>query len=238
MTETRRPRIRLYVETGLAADGDRVTLTGNRAHYLRNVMRQGPGDTLALFNAEAGEWRARIESLAKARVDCVLESRLRPPGGKLPLTLAFAPVKRGPNEFIVEKATELGATRLRPIVTRRTETRRLNLDRLRAIAIEATEQCGRLDPPAIDAPIPLAELLADGPLIHLDTLPDLPPLLSRAGSADATLLIGPEGGFDDGERTLLAAAPDVVTASLGPTTLRAETAALAALAIWRAARAR
>ena len=237
MTETRRPRIRLYVDPALAADG-RVALSGNPAHYLCNVMRQGPGDAVALFNAASGEWRARIESVAKARVDCVLEARLRPPGAEPPLTLAFAPVKRAANELIVEKASELGATRLRPILTRRTETRRLNVERLGAIAIEACEQCGRLDPPAIDAPITLGELLADGPLVHLDTTPGLPSLLSSGGGAEATLLIGPEGGFDDGERTMLAEAPDVTTASLGPTTLRAETAALAALAIWRAARER
>ncbi len=237
MADDARPRIRLHLDQALAAGG-RVALAGNRAHYLRNVMRQVPGDAIALFNASAGEWRAVIEAIAKARVDCVLREQTRPPGGEPPLALAFAPVKRAATDLIVETATELGATRLRPVITRRTETRRLNLDRLRAIAIEASEQCGRLDPPAVDEPIDLPALLTAWPegerLIHLDTPAGAPPLLSLAPAPDATLLIGPEGGFDDEERALMAATPGVETASLGPTTLRAETAAIAALAVWRA----
>ncbi len=237
MTAREEPRIRLHVEEVFVAGGV-VEVSGGQAHYLRNVMRRALGDAVLLFNARDGEWRAVIETSSKARVRLTLGHRTRPPRAEPPLGLAFAPVKRAAVELMVEKACELGATALRPIVTRRTEARRVNLARLRAIAVEAAEQSGRLDVPRLHEPVSLSALLAGWPagerLVHLDTDAAAPPLLSLGPAPSATLLIGPEGGFDDGERELLAACPSVERASLGPTTLRAETAAIAALAIWRA----
>ena len=161
MTDRARPRIRVHVDAPLAA-GRAVELAGNPAHYLRNVMRRGPGDEIALFNAGSGEFRARIEAVAKARVDCLPLERLRPPGGEPPLVLAFAPVKRGPTELIVEKATELGASAWVPLLTERSVVHPgdVKLEKLRQTVITACKQCGRNDLMPIEQPQTWCSFLA------------------------------------------------------------------------------
>lgn len=234
-----RADIRLFVAADLAPAAE-IVLNGEQAHYLRAVMRRGPGDRVAVFNGRDGEWRAAIVDLGKRGGHLTLESQSRPQQKARPLDLLFAPVKRAGTEWLVQKATELGAARLRPVLTRRTERARLRLERLQTIATEAAEQCERLDVPVIDEPVELAHLLADWPagtpLLFCDERAPGPPLLQALADLmpPAGLLIGPEGGFDPAEREDLLARPAVRQVSLGPRILRAETAALAALATCQA----
>ncbi len=240
MTEAA-PRIRLYVADDLAPDRV-VGLAANQAHYLRHVMRCRPGDAVALFNGRDGEWRARIEGFGKGWCSLALLGQLRRQAVEAGPVLLFAPIKRSRIDALAEKATELGVATLQPVTTRRTTVTRVNVDRLRLIAIEAAEQSGRLAVPEVAAPIGLEALLGEWPtgrrLVFLDEAGGAPPLaeaLAGAPPGDGwALLIGPEGGFDDDERRLLRARDFVLAASLGPRILRAETAALAALALWQA----
>ncbi|MEQ9638478.1 MAG: 16S rRNA (uracil(1498)-N(3))-methyltransferase [Alphaproteobacteria bacterium] len=224
--------IRLYVEADLAA-GAGVTLAGGQAHYLRQVMRKGAGAEVLLFNGRDGEWRCTVAELDRhgGRVE-VGEQRCSQVATVGP-ALLFAPVKKDRVDFLLEKATELGATALRPVITQRTVVERVNLDRYRAICVEAAEQCGRLDLPDLSEPAPLRQVLdawpADARLLFADTEGGTP-IAGLAAATDA-ILIGPEGGFSEPERTLLATATAI---SLGPRILRAETAAAAALAQWQA----
>jgi len=158
MTEP--PRIRLYVDAPLAADAT-VAASSDQAHYLRRVMRRGPGDPVALFNGRDGEWRAVIgEAAGKGRALSV-ESQLRPQAPAADPWLLFAPVKRLGVDFLAQKATELGVARLQPVFTHRTAVSRVNVARLRANAVEAAEQCGRLDVPEVRDPVPLDAALED-----------------------------------------------------------------------------
>lgn len=233
-----RPRIRLFVETPLAA-GARPTLAENQARYVRRVMRLGAGAEAALFNGHDGEWAARIAP--SGRRGCVAEAtaQLRPQPPPAGPVLAFAPLRPARTELVVEKAAELGARALQPVALRRargaTGFSRPRARRLRACAIEAAEQCGRLDIPEIAEPVALETLLAGpGPLAWGD--PAGAPAAHALAAGDAPiLLVGPEGGFDDDERRALAARGDAHAVSLGPLTLRAETAAIALLALWAAA---
>ena len=231
--------IRLFVGAALAADAP-VALDGPQAHYLRNVMRRTAGDRIRLFNGRDGEWEGTIESLSSGRAVVRPETMLKTQVPAPDLWLLFAPLKATPTRFLVEKATELGVGALRPVVCRRSQTRRVNTGRLRAHAIEAAEQCGRLEVPRIEPPSPLGDALAAWPperrLLVCD--PD-----ARQAAADAltgsdaspwAILIGPEGGFAPEERRRLAAHPAAVPARLGPRLLRAETAAAAALVCWQA----
>ena len=228
--------VRLFVDAPLSA-GAAVALDGAQAHYLRRVMRRGAGDAAALFNGRDGEWRARLRADGREPNPCRLEAerRLRPqPPASGPL-LAFAPVRRARVEMLAEKATELGVRALQPVSTRRAVAGLARPERLRAHAVEAAEQCGRLDVPDIGAPLSLAELLArPGAVVWGDLRGAAPARLLPRLPPDATLLVGPEGGFDGDERRALAARDDAFAVSLGPLTLRAETAALALLALWRA----
>jgi 16S rRNA (uracil1498-N3)-methyltransferase len=234
------PKIRLFVADDLGA-GPRLALPKAQAHYLRHVMRCPPGTEVALFNGRDGEWRAAVEGYGKAEAALSLHGRLRPQAAEAGPWLLFAPLKRGPMELMLEKAVELGASRLMPVLTQRSVVGRLNAKRLQAIVVEAAEQCGRLTVPELAAPVALAELAAGWPagrrLIFCDEAGDAPPLAevaaAEAGGALA-LLIGPEGGFDEAERAALRALPFVRPASLGPRILRAETAALAGLAVLQA----
>jgi 16S rRNA (uracil1498-N3)-methyltransferase len=232
--------VRLYVEAPLGPTA-RVELGEGQAHYLLNVMRAKTGDRLGLFNGRDGEWRARIVETRKRA--CVLECEVQtvPQRDALDLWLVFAPIKKTPADYVVQKATELGVSVLQPVITRRTIARRVNLERMRANAVEAAEQSGRTDVPEIREPADLDGLLAAWPqerrLLFCDEAGDAPPVaeaLRQAPRGPWAVLTGPEGGFEPSERAQLRALPSVVPVSLGERVLRADTAALAALAIWQA----
>ena len=225
---------RLFVPSMLG-EGARVELDASHANYLGNVLRLGAGAQLLVFDGQSGEWLARIAEAAKKRMTLLVERKTREAEAVPDVWLAFAPVKRAQTDWLVEKATELGAARLIPVMTRRTIAERVKLERLQAIAIEAAEQCGRTALPEIGEPLALAQLLKgpDRALYFADEQGG-EPVASAFRPGPATILIGPEGGFTDGERALVHAAPNSVAISLGPRILRAETAALAALASYMA----
>lgn len=227
---------RLFVRAALA-QGSGVELDSAQAHYLGNVMRLGEGAELLLFDGTSGEWLARIADAGKKRMRLTVERHIRDAETIPDVWLAFAPIKRAQTDWLVEKATELGAARLIPVITARTIVERVKLARLEAIAIEAAEQCGRTRLPDIEEPLPLAHFLR-----HRDAARTLyfadenggDPAASAFLPGGATILTGPEGGFTDEERDAIRAAPNAVPISLGPRILRAETAALAALATYMA----
>jgi 16S rRNA (uracil1498-N3)-methyltransferase len=233
--------IRLFV-SGPLADGGRLRLAAEQSHYLVRVMRLGLGDAVSLFNGADGQWRARIAAIGKRDCELEIEAPERAQAVGPDLELMIALVKRGPLETIVEKACELGARRIALLLTDRTNADRVNLERLSAIAVEASEQCGRLDVPAIAAPQRLAERLrawpADRSLMFCDEAGDAPtPPIALAGAARGpwSVLIGPEGGFSPAERTMVRALPQARAVTLGPRILRADTAAIAALSLWQSA---
>jgi 16S rRNA (uracil1498-N3)-methyltransferase len=223
--------IRLFVPDPLAA-GAMVTATAAQAHYLRAVMRRAPGDHVRLFNGRDGEWTAGIDRLERGAGRFVVLEQARPQAPEPDLWLAFALLKRDSTDLVVQKATELGVSALWPVLTLRATTRATNLDRLRAIAIEAAEQSERLTVPEIHTPRPLPDLLAAWPadrrLIVAAERTEAPPLPTI--DAPCALLVGPEGGFVSAELDALRVRPFVTLMSLGPRILRAETAAIAGLA--------
>ncbi len=232
--------IRLFVDHPLSAGGE-IDLAPDQARYLSTVMRQGVGDELLVFNGRDGEWRARVTAVSKR--GCVIEAtqRTRPQATPPDLELAVALVKRSRLETIVEKAAELGARRVRLVITRRTNADHTKVGRLTAIATEAAEQTGRLDVPEVLEPVKLERLLADWDparrLMFCDEGGDAPPALQALEGAPAGpwgVLIGPEGGFDPEERARLRGLSFVTPVGLGPRILRADTAAIAALALWQA----
>jgi 16S rRNA (uracil1498-N3)-methyltransferase len=223
---------RLFVDEALA-EGAGVTVDGN---YLAAVLRLGPGDKVKLFDDRTGEWLAEIVEAGKKRVTLQVGERLREREAVPDLWLLFAPVKRGRIDWLVEKATELGVARLLPVVTRRTIVERLNLERLRAHAVEAAEQCERTALPALDEPKKLDAVLKAWPddrtLFFADEAGGEP---FRPAPGPAAILVGPEGGFTDEERAAIRAVAQARPVSLGPRILRADTAALAAIALWMGA---
>ena len=229
---------RLHVAGSLA--GPTLELDADRAHQLRNVLRLKPGDALGVFNAAEGEFAATIASLGKRGATLTLGARLREPAVENGPWLCFAPIKRARIDFLVEKATELGASRLVPVLTQRTVVERVKLERLASIATEAAEQTERLSVPEIAAPVPLAALLESWPanrtLVVCDETGGGSPIAAALrGRRDAlALLTGPEGGFAPEEIELLARHAFVRRVGLGPRILRADTAALAALAVLQA----
>ena len=198
-------------------------------------MREG--GELLIFDGHSGEWLARIAGAGKRHMTLAVDRRTRAPETIPDLWLAFAPVKRSQTDWLVEKATELGAARLMPVITQRTIADRVKLERLEAIAIEAAEQCGRTRLPEITEPEALAKLLEGRDLHRRLYFADEgggEPAAEAFTSGPALILTGPEGGFTDEERALIRSAENSIPISLGPRVLRAETAALAALAAYMA----
>ena len=237
---------RLYLEEDLAA-GVTLGLDHGRAHYLRSVLRLGRGARLALFNGRDGEWSARLDAMGKGWASLVVEEKLRPQTPAPDLWLVFAPIKRARIDFLAEKATELGVSRLQPVMTRFTAVSRVNEERLAANAREAAEQCGRLDVPEVGKVRDLFDLLGEWPaerrlLVCAESGPADPiaEVLRGLNQADSdrappcAVLAGPEGGFAPAELDGLANLPFSSLVGLGPRVLRADTAALAALACWQA----
>lgn len=229
--------IRLYISPDLLS-GAGIVLDREQSHYLVNVMRAGVSDEVALFNGRDGEWLGRVVDASKKACRLRLERQLRPQVSPPDLDLVVALVKRGRLETIIEKAAELGARRVRLVTTRHTNTDHTNLARLQTIGTEAAEQTGRLDVPQIIAPEKLAQVLdgwdASRRLMFCDEAGDAQPILSLQGDGAWAVLIGPEGGFSAEERERLRAESYVTPVTLGPRILRADTAAIAALALWQA----
>jgi 16S rRNA (uracil1498-N3)-methyltransferase len=232
MTPTDTTAPRLHVAPDLVA-GATLPGTPAQAHYLGTVLRQAPGAPVRLFNGRDGEFAAKINSLRKDRLVFAIGAQTRVQAAEPDLWLVFSPLKRDATDLVVQKATELGVSALLPVFCARTNAARLNEDRLRAIAIDAAEQCERLTVPALHAPRRLFDLLGDWPdgrLLEaaLERLPGLP----HAGkAASGALLIGPEGGFTPGELDVMGSTTFIQPVSLGPRILRAETAAIAGLAL-------
>lgn len=228
---------RLFVPPPLA-QGASVSVEGNQAHYLAKVMRVAAGDAVILCDDETGEWAARVAGAGKRVVTLEVIERLRPREEVPDFWLCPALLKKDRFDLVLEKATELGVAAIHPLVTRRCVADKLNLDRARAIIIEAAEQCARTALPALHAPVPLDAMLrgwADGrTLFFADETGGAPAAAAFARSGPAALLVGPEGGFDDTERAAIRALPQAVPISLGPRILRGETAAIAATALWMA----
>jgi 16S rRNA (uracil1498-N3)-methyltransferase len=227
---------RLFVEQPLG-EGARVELDASQVNYLGNVMRLGVGDEVLVFDGQSGEWLARIAEAAKKRMTLSIGARTRAPEVIPDVWLAFAPVKRAQTDWLVEKATELGAARLVPVITQRTIAERVRLERLEAIAIEAAEQCGRTRLPEIAEPLALKQLLGSAEherRIYFADESGGEPAADAFRKGPALILIGPEGGFTQEERALVRGSPNAVPISLGPRILRAETAALAALTAYLA----
>ncbi len=231
--------IRLYVDADLRA-GARIAPRPEQAHYLVRVMRVALDAPLLVFNGRDGEWRATLGEVAKRGCVLAVEAQVRPQNAAADLDLIVALVKRSRLETIVEKAAELGARRVRLAITERTNADHTNVSRLEAIAIEATEQTGRLDVPTIIAPKPLDLVLGDMEpgrrLMFCDEGGDAAPAgeaLRGLPAGPWSVLIGPEGGFTPGERAAIRGLSWATPVSLGPRILRADTAAIAALALWQ-----
>ncbi len=233
-------RIRLFTDEPLAA-GNAFHLSPQASHYLASVMRRRAGDRLRLFNGVDGEWTATLTVISRGAVQVKVEALSRPQDSVPDVTLLFAPIKKNPMETLVEKATELGVRRLRPILTQRTQGH-ASASRLRLHAIEAAEQSWRLSVPEIAEPVTLEASLAawpsGAPLLYCDerrtSMPALEALQSaREREGPWGILIGPEGGFAEKEQALLERREGIVTVSLGPRIVRAETAAMMALTLWQ-----
>jgi len=233
-------QIRLFVEAPLAADAT-LRLDGQQAHYLGTVMRRAVGDEVRLFNGRDGEWRARIAAIGKGAATLALMEMMRPQGPAPDLWMLAPVLKRETLEWMVEKATELGASRIIPVTTTRSAVTRTNPARLAAIAREAAEQCRRLEVPVVDEPVPLAELLARWDAARLLLLadesgasPHVASVIAEAPPGPWAVLVGPEGGFAPHELDGFRKLPFCRSAGLGPRILRAETAAVAVLAVLQA----
>lgn len=243
---------RLYVAPALVEGGELV-LEGDQAHYLTRVMRLRAGDPVRVFNGRDGEFEAALAASSKSTVTLRLASRTRPQASVPDLWLLFAPLKKARTDFLVEKAVELGAAEIRPVLTDRTDADTVRTDRLQRLAIEAAEQTERLDVPVVREAVKLHTALEQWPtdriLVFADEAGDdqarpwggqagrAPPMadvLRALPSGPGAVLVGPEGGFTPAERKRLRELPWVRPVGLGPRILRAETAAAAALTLWQA----
>ncbi|MCA8908978.1 MAG: 16S rRNA (uracil(1498)-N(3))-methyltransferase [Rhodospirillaceae bacterium] len=238
------PRTRLYVGSPLGPAAS-VPLTPTQTHHLNIVLRKNAGDAIRLFNGQDGEWLARLEQIGRSGGSAVAERQLRPQSAGPDIRLLVPPLKRGRIEWLVEKATELGVAEIQLILTIHTDAQRPKADKLAIHAVEAAQQCERLDVPALHPPVPLPEVLAAWPagrplVVAAERAPASgppPPGLAEVARqhscGPAGLLVGPEGGFTVSELDDLRDLPFVALVGLGPRILRAETAALAALACWQ-----
>jgi 16S rRNA (uracil1498-N3)-methyltransferase len=246
---------RLYVEQALLP-GAHVSLSVSQLHYLKDVLRLKPGAAVLLFNGREGEWQSAVEGGEKRGMTLHVATQTRPQTESCDLHYLFAPLKRARLDYGVQKAVEMGVSRLQPVLTRHTQAERVNVVRMRANAVEAAEQCGILGLPEVAEPQPLARGLAalepGRMLVFCDEdAPIADPIaaLAAAGGEGATsggegrrkgyrpplaVLVGPEGGFHPDERALLLKRDNVVRLALGPRILRADTAAVAALALVQA----
>lgn len=227
---------RLFVEPRLEA-GLRFPLSAAHTHYLATVLRLAPGAELRLLDDQSGEWAARVASAGRRAVEVEVGAQIRGRETVPDLWLLAAPIRPERFALTAEKATELGVARLVPVLTARTQHGRLRLDRLRAHMVEAAEQCGRTALPELSAPCPLAGLLAGWDPARTLLFADEEggaPMDRLAPAPPAAILIGPEGGFDAAERAAIRAHPAARALSLGPRILRADTAAVAAIALWQA----
>lgn len=234
------PRLRLFVQAPLSA-GAQVALPKEQAHYLANVMRARVGEAVLAFNGQDGQWLTRLESVGKSSATLNAERQTRPQAPEPDLWLLAAPIKKDCVDLVAEKASELGASALWPVFTRRTIASRVNADRLLAHMVEAAEQCERLTVPRLFDPAPLDKALSgwdhSRTLLFLDESGSGQPLaqvLAELPVGPLAVLVGPEGGFAPEERDMLARMPFARPVSLGPRILRAETAAIAALAVIQA----
>ncbi|MES2435592.1 MAG: 16S rRNA (uracil(1498)-N(3))-methyltransferase [Pseudomonadota bacterium] len=232
-------KIRLYVDQPLAM-GQAVAVNADQAHYLFNVMRLARGAAVALFNGRDGEWRAEIAEAGKRGGILICTDQTAPLRLPPDLWLAFAPIKKARTDFIVEKATELGAARIIPVQTRHTNAERIRQDRLQAHALEAAEQCGATSVPEVSDLTSLDKFVTtlppDRKLLWCDeAMVGQAPALSGTRGEKWAILIGPEGGFSADEQQRLRALPQIQPTALGPRILRADTAAVAALTLWQAA---
>ncbi|MGH6777941.1 MAG: 16S rRNA (uracil(1498)-N(3))-methyltransferase [Bradyrhizobium sp.] len=232
---------RLFVDAPLA-EGNVIALGRDQANYLGNVLRLAAGHTVLVFNGRDGEWRASISG--RKRLDgLTVLNRARPQDHLPDLAFVFAPLKHARLDYMVQKAVEMGASRLEPVLTRFTQVARVNSDRMRANVIEAVEQCGILSLAAVADPVPLERYLAgrlsQRLLVFCDEAADVtdPLKVLQSGVAEhgIDVMVGPEGGFDAAERVALLHQPRALRLSLGPRILRADTAAVAALALVQAA---
>jgi 16S rRNA (uracil1498-N3)-methyltransferase len=232
----------LYLDAPLAP-GATLGLDRAQANYLGNVLRLRAGDPVLVFNGRDGEWHAVLAPSGKRALSLLIQECIRPQTGALDLHYLFAPLKHARLDYMVQKAVEMGVSRLQPVLTRHAQAARVNLDRMRANAIEAAEQCGILTLPEIAAPLSFERVIAERDparvLVFCDEdaeTKDPVAALSAARPRDGVraplaVLIGPEGGFADDERAALLDLPNVVRLALGPRILRADTAAVAALAL-------
>lgn len=228
---------RLFVDSDLAS-GIRVDCTPAQANYLQNVLRLGEGDAILVFNGRNGEWAARLRPVGKRQLQLAVDAQTRAQIGGPEIDYVFAPLKRARLDYMVQKATEMGVARLQPVLTQHTVADRVNLDRMRANVIEAAEQCGVLRVPQVLEPLRLetwlSKSVAGQSIVFCDeAAPLLDPLavLGRLPPGPVAALVGPEGGFSDAERARLTAHPATRQLSLGPRILRADTAAVAVLAL-------
>jgi 16S rRNA (uracil1498-N3)-methyltransferase len=234
MTEA---KIRLFVDQPLGA-GQAVALNVDQAHYLFNVMRLGKGGFVTLFNGRDGAWRAEVAEAGRRGGILICAAQTAPQQMPPDLWLLFAPIKKARTDFIVEKATEMGASRITPVQTQHTHADRIRVEKLAAHAVEAAEQCGATFVPQVDDLTSLDRLLRDWPAgRHLlwcdEAMIGQTPKLTGARGQSWAILIGPEGGFSSTEQARLRALPFVHPISLGPRILRADTAAVAALTLWQ-----
>lgn len=233
---------RLFVDSELAA-GATHACSKAQTNYLRQVLRLGAGDEILVFNGSDGEWLSRIAPRGKRDCDLAIVEQVRPQVAGPDLDYLFAPLKRARLDYMVQKATEMGAGALRPVLTARTVVGRVNLERMRQNVIEAAEQCGVLRLPTVYEPCPLAATLdawpGDRTLFFADEAADVvSPLAAFEGlerGAPMAVIIGPEGGFSTPERKMIRSLPQARVLSLGPRIMRADTAAVAVLALVNAA---
>lgn len=246
---------RLYVTADPLSEGSSIELDEGQSKYITRVMRLGTGESVRVFNGRDGEWETVITAIEgrSARLQARQRLRKQPQSPETRLTLLFAPLKKTQTDFVIEKATELGASRICPVITERTQTRRVRTSRLQKIAIEAAEQTERLDLPGIEEAktlqASLQDMTGDTALIFCDEAGDkdgapwggsrgrgepIMDIIAELESPCAAILIGPEGGFSPQERHFLRARPGTYAVSLGPRILRAETAAICALTLWQA----